>query len=497
MSNWLRLSLLSVVAGVLTILFIPAVRRLAVRWSCVSQPSAERWHRRPTPSLGGVAFFISFIISVVCFSSDLHTVLPLLSVATLAFCLGLYDDRRRISPAAKLSGQIVAAVLSLCYGYSLHFFTWWPCDAILTVGWIIGLTNAVNLLDNMDGLAGGIGLIAALYLALLFHQNGDSQHTIVALALSGAVAGFLLFNFYPASIFMGDAGSLFLGSTLSLLAVHAHGQASNVLSLVAIPTLILLVPILDTALVSITRLRRGQAVSQGGRDHSSHRLVILGLSEPRAVLLLYGMATLSGAVAIFIEEMSYTLSLTLVPVVVLALALFTAYLAQVDYVVDMSGRKTVPAATLSVRLIAFAYRRRVIAMALDGLLIAFCYSLALLLCFDAQHNPLSYKIYFSSLSVVVVVTCGAFWLCGVYQGVWHYTGPENLVRLAKGVVGGTVFSVLAFLFVHRVADYSRLVFLLYPPLLFCALVASRCSFHLFALLIRWLQPERTLELVDE
>src|SRR5581483_7411064 len=406
MSNWLPLLLL-VVAGGLTTLFIPVARRLAVRWGCVSQPSAERWHRRPTPSLGGVAFFTSFVTSVVFFSSDLHAVAPLLAVAALAFCLGLYDDRRRISPATKLAGQIMAAALALCYGYSLHFFTWWWCDVILTAGWIIGLTNAMNLLDNMDGLAGGIGLIAALYLALLFHQNGDLQYAVVALALSGAVAGFLLFNFHPASIFMGDAGSLFLGSTLSLLAIHAHGQASNVFSLVAIPTLILLVPILDTALVSVTRLQRGQAVSQGGRDHSSHRLVILGLSEPQAVVLLYGMATLSGATAILIEQMSYTLSLTLAPAVVLTLALFTAYLAQVDYVADTPGRKTVPAATLLVWLITFAYRRRLIAVVLDGLLIAFCYSLAFILCLDIPHSPLGYKLYFSSLPVVVTVTCCA------------------------------------------------------------------------------------------
>ena len=145
---------------------------------------------------------------------------------------------------------------------------------------------------------------------------------------------------------------------MSLLAIHAHGQASNVLSLVAIPTLILLVPILNTLLVSITRLQHGQAVSQGGKDHSSHRLVILGLSERRAVLLLYGMAILSGTTAILIEQMSYTLSLTLAPLVVLALALFTAYLTQIEYVADASDRKTVPAATLLVRLITFTYRCR-------------------------------------------------------------------------------------------------------------------------------------------
>lgn len=497
MSNCLHLSLLLVVAAGLTILFIPAVRRLAVRWGCVSQPSVERWHRRPTPSLGGVAFFISFLLSVLFFSSDLRAVAPLLSVAAVTFLLGLYDDRRRISPATKLAGQIVAAALALWCGYSLHFFSWRLCDAILTGGWIVGLTNAVNLLDNMDGLAGGIGLIAALYLAFLFQQNGDPQHTLVALSLSGAVAGFLLFNFYPASIFMGDGGSLFLGSTLSLLAIHAHGQASNVLSLVAIPTLILLVPILDTMLVSITRLQRGQAVSQGGKDHSSHRLVVLGLSERRAVLLLYGMATLSGATAILIERMSYTLSLTLAPVVVLALTLFTAYLAQIEHSADASGGKTVPAATLPVRLIAFTYRRRVLAVVLDGLLIAFCYYLAVVLGCDFHFARVSRELYLSSLPVIMLGTYSAFSLHGVCHGVWRYTGLDDLARWTKGVGSGTVFSGIAFLLIYHRADHAHVVFLLYPLLLFVALAASRCSFRLFDLFIHQLQPERTLEFADE
>jgi UDP-GlcNAc:undecaprenyl-phosphate GlcNAc-1-phosphate transferase len=134
--------------------------------------------------------------------------------------------------------------------------------ALLTILWIVGLTNAVNLLDNMDGLAGGIGLIAALYLAFFFYQYQDQQHFWLALALGGAVAGFLLFNFHPASIFMGDVGSLVLGSTLSLLAIRAHGQASNIFSLVAVPTCLMLVPILDTGLMTLTRILRGQAITQ-------------------------------------------------------------------------------------------------------------------------------------------------------------------------------------------------------------------------------------------
>jgi UDP-GlcNAc:undecaprenyl-phosphate GlcNAc-1-phosphate transferase len=314
----------------LTLIFVPLVRHFAPRWGGVALPTVERWHKKPTPSLGGVGFFLGFILSVFLFSVNWTASLPLLLVASLMFVLGLYDDLRHLTPTVKLLGQLIGAALAVSHGYSLGFFTWPPLDIVVTALWIIGLTNAFNLLDNMDGLAGGIGLIAALYLAFLFYYRGDFQHALLALTLAGAVMAFLFYNFYPASIFMGDAGSLFLGSTLSLLTLHVHGQASNIFSFVAVPTLILLVPILDTSLVTLTRFLRSQPISQGGADHSSHRLVVLGFTEPKAVLLLYLAAAISGAAAVLIEWLSYTLSLVLVPVVVLFFAGCTAYLARVE-----------------------------------------------------------------------------------------------------------------------------------------------------------------------
>jgi len=262
----------------LAVACVPLVGRLAAQLGCLAQPKKDRWHTRPTPTLGGLAFFAGFMPPVLLLSPDPLSALPFFIVVTLMFIVGIYDDLRRINPATKLIGQIISAATAIYFGYSLHFFTWAPLDALLTAVWIVGLTNAVNLLDNMDGLAGGIALIAAVYLAFLFYQQDDLQHAMMSLTLAGALGGFLLYNFYPASIFMGDAGSLFTGAALSLLTVHANGQASNILSLVAIPTCILLVPILDTTLVTVTRLLRGQRISQGGRDHASHRLVILGLS---------------------------------------------------------------------------------------------------------------------------------------------------------------------------------------------------------------------------
>jgi UDP-GlcNAc:undecaprenyl-phosphate GlcNAc-1-phosphate transferase len=428
-------------------------------------------------------------------SPDLASAVPFFIIVMQMFVVGFYDDVRHINPATKLIGQIISAATAIFFGYSLNFFTWAPLDALLTAIWIVALTNSLNLLDNMDGLAGGIALIAALYLAFLFIQQGDAQHVVLALALAGALGGFLLHNFYPASIFMGDAGSLFLGAALSLLTVHANGQASNILSLVAIPTCILLVPILDTTLVTVTRLLRGQPISQGGRDHASHRLVILGLSEPQAVLLLYLMATIAGASAVLIKGFSYSLSLVFLPLVLLSFTLFTAYLAQVEVVSEEEGRKKQAQKKLSVVLTTLTYKRRLLEVILDFFVIAFAYYLAFALRFEFYLSDSLMKLYLTSLPVVVTATYVGFFLFGLYRGLWRYTGLEDLIRIAKGVAAATLLSMVGLVFFYRFTGYSRIAFVAYGVLLFLGVAGSRLSFRLFGLAVARTRKEKIPVLV--
>jgi UDP-GlcNAc:undecaprenyl-phosphate GlcNAc-1-phosphate transferase len=282
---------------------------------------------------------------------------------------------------------------------------------------------------------------------------------------------------------MGDGGSLFLGGVLSLLTLHTQGQASNILSVVTLPTLILLVPIFDTLLVTFTRILRGQAISQGGRDHTSHRLVVLGLTESKAVLLLYLMAAISGATALLIESFSYTLSLALVPLVILSFALFTAYLAQVEIVAEEQGRKRAAERKLTTLLVTLTYKRRLFEIVLDFFLIVSAYYLAFALRFDFAMDERITALYLASIPVVLAATYSAFFFCGVYRGVWRYTDLEDLLRLAKGVAGGTLLTVAGvFLFSHF-AGYSPTVFILYALLLFLSMTGSRLSFRLFTLLV--------------
>ena len=489
MSEELRLVLLVSLAFVLTIVFVPVVRRLALAWDIVSLPSTERWHQQPTPRCGGIAFFFGWAIPLYFFVPALSSTLPLFVVTSLMFLMGLYDDLYHLNPATKLVGQLIAAALAVFFGYSLYFFPWPLLDALLTMAWIVGLTNALNLLDNMDGLAGGIGLIAALYLAVFFHLHADVSHQLFAGALAGALAGFLLFNFFPASIFMGDAGSLFVGSGLSLLTIQAHGEASNIFSLVAVPAFILLVPILDTTLVTLTRLLRGQPISQGGTDHSSHRLVTLGLSERKAVLLLYTMAALSGATALVVERLSYTLSFVIVPCVVLFITLFTAYLAQVEIIPEAEGKRRAERRGLPAFLIALTYKRRLLEVVLDFFLIIFAYYTAFAVRFAFDLDAGNQALFLTSLPLVLIATYSAFFVLGVYRGVWHHTQAADVVRLGKGAMAGTLIVVLILVVFYRFAGYSRLVFLLYPLVLFVAVTSARLSFRMFRFFLPHPQKE--------
>jgi UDP-GlcNAc:undecaprenyl-phosphate GlcNAc-1-phosphate transferase len=202
---------------------------------------------------------------------------------------------------------------------------------VITIFWLIGITNAINLLDNMDGLATGIAAIASAFLTFNFLAAGQATEAVMLGVFTAALVGFLIYNSNPASIFMGDSGSMFIGFFLSSAALInlAGGRSRAFVPVLAVPILVLFIPIFDTTFVTILRKLSGRAASQGGRDHTSHRLVALGLSEKRAVLLLYGLAALSGLLAVFVRQLKPDVSIALLAVFTLALTLLGVYLAGV------------------------------------------------------------------------------------------------------------------------------------------------------------------------
>jgi rfaE bifunctional protein nucleotidyltransferase chain/domain len=309
-------------AGLLTWL----VRQTARAQGWLAPVRHDRWHRTPAALHGGVAIFIAFAAGIFWFLPLTPYTLALVGLTAILFLAGLVDDALDLSPRAKVLVQVVGGLL--LYAADFHFnqaLPWW-LDLAVVVVWAVGITNALNLLDNMNGLAAGTAIIAGLSRLALSHQSGDGGVADASAVFVGAALGFLVFNFPRASIFMGDSGSFTLGFALAALNLSSGAAYSrSAAAIFVFPVLVLALPIFDTTFVSLARLRSGRAISQGGRDHTSHRLVALGFSETSAVVLLWAVSAASGACAFVLYQsgvpeargavMGLLLALTLLAVV--------------------------------------------------------------------------------------------------------------------------------------------------------------------------------------
>jgi UDP-GlcNAc:undecaprenyl-phosphate/decaprenyl-phosphate GlcNAc-1-phosphate transferase len=301
-----------VLAGLVAALLSAAATRLRL---LEAVPMPDRWHRSATPVTGGIALFVGFAaVLVPSFATGAVSsrYLPLLLGAMAAFALGLWDDVRPVRADVKLGAQVAIALAAGLAG--LHP-DWLPAWAGIPIACLVLVAsmNSFNLLDNMDGLAAGTAAVAAIGMALVAGLVPESGSSVVAAALAGACLGFLPFNYRlrrPASLFMGDSGSQMLGFALGGLALLASpGGAGGAAAAVAAPILILALPVLDTALVMLVRFAEGRPVWQGGRDHSSHRLVYYGMSERRAVAVLLGIAvncTMAAIALVILQDLLLT-----------------------------------------------------------------------------------------------------------------------------------------------------------------------------------------------
>lgn len=403
-----------------------------------------------------------------------HLALSLLAGSGLMFALGLVDDLKRLTPPVKLMVQILAASAVVFFGGTINFFPWGFANSILTFFWLIGITNAINLIDNMDGLAAGIALIAAGFLAYFFFRSDAYGLLLMAMAMAGSMLGFLVFNFPPAKIFMGDSGSLFLGFTLAALAVVHRPRASEVFTVIGVPTLLFLVPIVDTTLVTITRILRGQSPAQGGTDHTSHRLIAFGLTERQAVLFLYAVGLVSGLTGALLEALDYDLSLLLGPVLLIALALVAAYLGRLKVVSSITPQPS----NITRIMVDLTYKRRIFEMILDFFIIGVSYYLAFWLASGLQLDNNRLIPVLRSLPVALVGAYGSFFVFGVYRGVWRYVGINDLVHYASGAVGAAVLTAIPLMISRSFRGFQVEIYFLFGIFLFLGLAASRLSFRL-------------------
>jgi UDP-GlcNAc:undecaprenyl-phosphate GlcNAc-1-phosphate transferase len=417
--------------------------RSPLRLRLVAAPSIDRWHERATPSFGGIGIFAGLCagVGLTVAAGGLRGTSELAGImggCAILFLAGLADDLYRLPPVAKLLAQGAAAAVALLGGLSVQIVDNDVLAAALGALWFIAMTNAFNLLDNMDGLAGTLAAVAATFFAIdAVTVHPERLLLVLSLGLACACLGFLPFNFRPrkpAAVFMGDSGSQVLGFMLAALALATSWKvAESTIATVLLPLLVLAVPILDTALVTVVRLVEGRPIYRGGRDHTSHRLVLQGLSERRTVVLLAAIAAGLGTSSLAYSVLDNTL-LTLVGVLIsfALLVQFAGFLADLEH-----GSRAAPTVgTPSAFRTAIIRPRRLVESLVDFALIVAAFAGAYLLVVGGSGTVQERHVFLVSLPVILAARYVAFIPAGLYRGVWRFAGA----REAAAVVGAVAVS---------------------------------------------------------
>jgi UDP-GlcNAc:undecaprenyl-phosphate GlcNAc-1-phosphate transferase len=435
--------------------------RLASR--VVAAPSEARWHVRATPSLGGVGIFLG-LVSGAGVAMAVHAVRPseellgILAGCTLLFAAGLADDLFTLSPLAKLGAQLGSAAIVLSTGLKVEMVSNDVLGVAIALVWLVGMTNAFNLLDNMDGLAATLAGIAAAFFAIdavTVHPN--RMVLVLALAVALACAGFLPFNLRPrgaAAIFMGDSGSQVLGFALAALGLSASWKlAGTTVATLLLPILILAVPILDTTLVTVVRLLEGRPIAQGGRDHTSHRLVYAGLSEKRAVVLLGVISAALGATSLTYNVIDdWRITLLGVLVTFALLVQFASFLADFE-----KGPRVLEQGRLGPVVV---HRRRFAEVLVDFALITASFGFAYLLVVQGHGTINQRHIFEVSLPVVLAARYLAFIPFGLYRGVSRYAGARDAASVATAVVTSEIVAFVFMAATRNFGDFPRSIFVI-------------------------------------
>ncbi len=319
-----------IMSAVIAYLMTPIARRAAYRLGAIDVPRDERRvHRKPIPRLGGLAIYTAFlIVCLITLEIDLQ-LLALLGGATLMTVTGIVDDTKSISAKLKLFLQIIAALMVIGSGVRIEFITNFldPSRPIIPLGilsvpvtlfWVVGITNTVNLIDGLDGLAAGVASIASLSLAVVAYLNGQPEVAVLLMILAGATLGFLPYNSHPASIFMGDTGSLLIGFILAAVSIEGVIKSATAIA-VAIPILALGIPIFDTTFAIMRRMVNKRPIMEADRGHLHHRLLDQGFSHRQTVWILYAYSLFLGISAILISGAGRETSIVMLLIVMLIL----------------------------------------------------------------------------------------------------------------------------------------------------------------------------------
>ncbi|MGH7858824.1 MAG: hypothetical protein ACREQY_15970 [Candidatus Binatia bacterium] len=479
----LKYALLFIFATVSSLLLTPMVRWLACRIGAIDLPHARRVHVEAIPRLGGLAiygalavtFSIAFAIDWFTFDplAGYATDLPALIVgATLVMLLGVIDDFRPLGPAVKLSIQLLAAIVLVSVGYQIQKVGGAEIGLLgvpLTLLWVVGITNAFNLIDGLDGLAAGVGLIVSATLFAILVQGGRVGEALVLCALGGALLGFLRYNFHPARIFLGDSGSLLLGFVLAAVSIQASKKLSTAIAL-GVPILVLGLPIMDTSLAVARRALGRTAILRPDRGHIHHRLLELGFTHRSAVLVLYGACALScaGALALVFQR---------APNQGLLLAAFGIAAAigirRLDYGEMRLLRNGVLLPVFDLPLV----NRRLLHVLIDLCFVIGSYLAAYAVWFGDVWSEPARTRFLDSVPLVAFVQIASFAAVGLYRRSYRHTGIDDLLKMFQALTLAVVTAFLARWLVRDGGWPTLGVTILDGYLLATLVIGSRISFR--------------------
>jgi len=432
----------------------------------IAHPTGERWSPHATPTFGGVGIFLGLAsgIGAALAVGGFHgreELLGVLGGAALLFLAGLIDDVYALPAWLKLGAQFGAAAIVLSTGLSVEIVGNDVLAAAIGVLWLVGMTNAFNLLDNMDGLAGTLALIAATFFAIdsvTVHE--ERLLLVLSLAMACSALGFLPFNFRPgrsAAVFMGDSGSQVLGFTLGALGLATSWKvAETTVATLVLPLLVLAVPILDTGLVAITRIVEGRPIHQGGKDHSSHRLVRGGLTEHRTVVLLAAIAAALGATSLTYSVLGdYKVTLAGVLVTFVLLVQFAGFLVDLE----REDEEEVVRGGWMLKTIVL-HRRRLLEVLADFALISVAFAVSYLLLVRGTGSPYERHVFGVALPAILITRYLAFIVLGLYQGIWRYAGSREASSIVGGVAVSEAVAFAITVTTTHLGDFPATVFLL-------------------------------------
>src|SRR3954468_1290555 len=454
----------------LTALMIALARKR--RW--VLEPRTDRWAQKPVAKFGGLPIILTLLIS----ASLLHLPYRLQVVVVLSACmaaLGLIDDIFQVPAWAKFSLQLLIAGAATWAGVVYPLFFSNAANIAFTVFWLVAITNAFNLLDNMDGLSPGVGLITALNTVLILNVSSDPLSWL-AMAFAGTLLGFLVFNFYPAKIFMGDTGSLLVGFLLACFSVLSAQRISSTISILFVPALVFFLPIFDMALVSVTRRLNGRAISAGAKDHTSHRLVMLGFSDRKAAVTLYAIAAASGMVAYLWKTKFPELGPGLMILFLVIAALFWLYLAKLQLPREWLSRTNV--FTLAIPQLLDSITKRAAVVFTDAGLLVLSLYFSLLMRFESMPAA-TLSAFFLVAALSITIKIPLLGVYSVYRREWQGRTFRDIYPIMKACLLGSMVLVTALAFMTRLQEVSRTVLVMDAALSIGMLTMARLASRMF------------------